>query len=175
MKKLVRTFAVGLVVFALGVAGTSAANASTPAVGTPTDNATVGIPVSIITAQGYTLAEVRAAVAANPTRLSLVQAPSAHGPSIPGLITPMTSITFGWYIYVHHISGQQLRALNTADGVLAAGILGLVFTPVVGLVAGAIYAYVVSIGNEATYKCAYWEMKVTYPAPTSRTVGASCS
>ena len=169
MSNKIRSAVVALVVAALCATGTGAAHASAPdpsdaSVSSPRVFHPEG-PVSslFLSASEYTYAEVLAAVRNSPY-VTVVPARAIT----PGMST--NGVTFGWYVYVR-VSQTQARAILNANAALAVGIIGLATGGVGALVAGAVYAYIVSVGSDALNRCARWQFNVTY---TGRVVRAAC-
>ncbi|WP_263731952.1 hypothetical protein [Cellulomonas sp. SG140] len=127
------------------------------------------IPVKAITDQGYSLAEVEAAIANSPY-LSLGQAPVVTG---HGGITPQ-GVTFGAYIYVR-CSQRVAKALQVADVATVIAILGLATGGIGLVIATAVFTFMGSINDDYLNQCANWEFRFTYPTPWSGSQLASAS
>lgn len=165
--KFIRSLVASTVALSMMGLGASAAHATDeidPPVaesGVAQDALPGGIAVSELINQGFTIEEVEEAVAQSPY-VFIGEGPAST--TAPGGKFSTRGVTFGKWIYVR-ISQAQAKAINSASGVAAAGIIGLATGGVGAVVAGAVYAYIVSIGNAGLSKCARWEFRVNYPLP----------
>lgn len=158
-----RSAVVGLIVAVLSAAGTGAAHASEPATsntsGTVSSSSALGSnalgSAVFLSASEYTYAEVLAAVKDSPY-VTVMPARVLT----PGLMSTK-GVNFGVYVYVR-VTQTVARALMSASGVTAVGLLGLSTGGIGMVIAGAVVAYVVSIGSDALNACARWEFQINY-------------
>lgn len=172
--KIARSVAVAVIAASLVGAGSAAAEAApSPATSVSSQQSSAPSPVisvDAIKAQGYTDADIQKAIQGNPN----IGIEYGALPPKPGQVTTQ-GVTFGKFIYVR-ISKAQAKAINQASGAAAVGIIGGLTGGAGALIAGVVYAYVVSMGNSALDRCANWQFDMTYPLPgvPSRIFSAKC-
>jgi hypothetical protein len=174
LRAVTRLVVATLVSAALVVVGTTTAQAAAPAtpkvVASSSSPATATIPIEALTSQGYTLEEIKAAIANSPY-VTLGTAPVVTGTKG---ITPM-GVTLGTVIYIR-VSQATAKALMVADVATCIAILGLATGGIGLIIATAVFSFMGSINDSYLNRCANWEFHATYPLPwsPSKIVYAEC-